>query len=587
MSHKDKLDFKISDYFSLNDESLNTLTPKERSYVKELRDDINSFRTVQEQIDFIEARRTNPECRDFDSRVFNIDEEATFNPSFLKGINQDLLNKHYNMLSQASPDKYTKRDVGYSQTDSKIVNGFKRLGFNKTGNVASKVLTNPVFFLKAALTAIIIILVVNFAIFAAGIVSSSGKTPFVFCNDGKVVGGSGVGPSNGTKEKDGYKLPMAHYDGYNGKNYNGDDSKRGNGVYASEDFAWDGTSKFSEENYAVAGRWEYVSYRIIKNKYPAHAKYGTKTPDGCMPNKDVDSSYYKWICKQKVLVVNPENKKGVVCMVGNGKNNPNWGGSPLSAGPLGLSYKAQAALGFKAGSGDLDGGDYPTNCRDSNVELQAYWVDEDTPLGPTEATGGGTDRDCSNISGGGNSSIAEAAVSLCATDDTIGQGVIKDLARHRNPDPRLALYNKVHDLVGGDGYYASCDRFVCYSVRWSGADDNYALHQTNSDMEKSDRWKEVKEGEDSEPGDVAISISGGYHTYIVINSWKGGKWDQNYAPARAKFPNSKASKAQASYDDHQPAVKDLPTPWFDGQKRYRVWRNVKPQENSKYKTAAL
>ena len=111
MSHKDKLDFKISDYFSLDDKSLNSLTPKERSYVRELRDDINSFRTVQEQIDFIEARRTNPECRDFDSRVFNIDEEAVFNPDFLKSINQDLLNKHYNMLSQASPDKYTKRSV--------------------------------------------------------------------------------------------------------------------------------------------------------------------------------------------------------------------------------------------------------------------------------------------------------------------------------------------------------------------------------------------------------------------------------------------------------------------------------------------
>ena len=312
MGYKDKLEFKIDDYFALDDQILNTLTHKERAYVRELRDDINSFRTVQEQIDFIEARRTNPECREFDSRIFNIDKRAVFDPDFLKSVTPGLINEHYNMLNEASLDKYTIRNVNYSKSDSKIVNGLKRLGFNETGNVVSKVLTNPVFFLKAALTAIIIILVVNFAIFAAGIVSSSGKTPFVFCNDGKVVGGSGVGPSNGTKEKDGYKLPMAHYDGYNGKNYNGDDSKRGNGVYASEDFAWDGTSKFSEENYAVAGRWEYVSYRIIKNKYPAHAKYGTKTPDGCMPNKDVDSSYYKWICKQKVLVVNPENKKGVV-----------------------------------------------------------------------------------------------------------------------------------------------------------------------------------------------------------------------------------------------------------------------------------
>lgn len=193
--------------------------------------------------------------------------------------------------------------------------------------------------------------------------------------------------SNATKEKDGYKIPgdYTRDNGYTGQNWSLDDSERGKGLFGSEDYDFPGQgADYSATHYAVNARWEYASYNVVKNKWKGHASHVNRpgSADGISNIKSNDGEQYAWTYKQHVLVRNPENGKSVVCTAGCPEaSNPNYGGNPLDA-VGGLSYKAQEALGFSAGG--LKGSDYDVDCHSSGVELEMWWVPEDTPLGPCE-----------------------------------------------------------------------------------------------------------------------------------------------------------------------------------------------------------
>ncbi len=85
----------------------------------------------------------------------------------------------------------------------------------------------------------------------------------------------------------------------------------------------------------------------------------------------------------------------------------------------------------------------------------------------------------------GNATIAQAAVSMAYPNK--GDGYLT---------PGKQLYRDVLQLVlPGDGIVRSCDRFVCASVRWSGADDNYPAGHVGTQADYLDahpeKWQSV------------------------------------------------------------------------------------------------
>lgn len=376
----------IETYFESIEIPLNS---KDRLKVQKIRDSINYFKEKEKQVEFIINWRSRRENIEFDYRVFGISRTAIISRTLVDSNNEvkssikGQRNKNWNNLRSAEIEDFIKenkekkdKDRSESEPEEK-----KRSVFNP-------------LILWISLGVAVFVLFLNIGFYLYGFISSSGETPFVL-SEGRILKGGEILNTpyleieGFSKVKDGYKLPMDYalarsmgYE-YTGQNYEGPDDLRGIGIYSSEDFAWGGSDTFSRENYAVAGRWEHWTYTVEKNKWPSHSNYGNKSVDGVKTTginpvyKNFDENQYSWLLDQKVLVVNPDNGKAVICMVGNGQNDTNWGGSPLSSGPLGLSYLAQVALGFKVDS-SMDGGDYPYNCRDSGsiygFQLEAFWV---------------------------------------------------------------------------------------------------------------------------------------------------------------------------------------------------------------------
>lgn len=216
-----------------------------------------------------------------------------------------------------------------------------------------------------------------------------------------------------SKKKDGYGIPGAYQKdkNYTGQNWSKGDAERGKGTMTSEDFANMGGcsgDEFSKQNYAIAARWEYCSYQISPNKYPGWSVHGCT--DGLVDSSigsNCDSEQYQWTLKQKVMVYCPKTKKAVVCIVGDGKTNCNWGGNPLAT-MAGLSYKAQEALGLKV-----------SQCLDENIEMEMWWCDdENTTPGPSTISLDGTESSSDSVSDSTASNLNEAADSGTTTTDS-------------------------------------------------------------------------------------------------------------------------------------------------------------------------
>lgn len=206
------------------------------------------------------------------------------------------------------------------------------------------------------------------------------------------------------KVKDGYGIPGAYMKdkNYTGQNWSKGDAERGKGIFTSEDFVDMGGcsgDEFSKQNYAIAARWEYCSYQVSPGKYPGWSVHGCT--DGLVDSSigsNLDNEQYAWVVKQKVLVYCPKTKKSVVCIVGDGQSNPNWGGNPLAA-MAGLSYKAQEALGLSRGQ-----------CLDENIEMEMWWVDnEEATPGPTTISMDGVSGDSDSLSSSTASNLNSAA----------------------------------------------------------------------------------------------------------------------------------------------------------------------------------
>ena len=569
------LEFTIKDYFEKDRDGLSY---QDVNKISDLRNKLNSFKTIGEQIKYIKHRRSNNVNKTFDQRVFGISKDAKIDPKLDRELNYDNKNEHWN--GQEVEDN--KEDLDKNRPNQ---NFLERHNFQKVADKIKFITKNSTIILWISFILIIAFLILNITLFVLGVVNSAGSSPFQICSGGSAVGSTS---GDGSKVKNGYKIPVDYVkagSNYTGQNYTGSDDDRGIGVFASEDFAFPGTNNFSEDNYAVSSRWEYCSYSIKKGMWPGHASGGNKTSDGVntsMPFTNLSNPQYSWIIKQKVLITNPKNGKGVVCIIGNGVDDANWGGSPLDT-VGGLSYKAQGALGFSAGT--IKGGDYNTNCRDSGISLDMSWAPDDAVVGPCQGKIVVSNNCTTESVETNNSSIADAAVSFAYETSAIGTPN-SSLNNGNGTD----LYVKVHDKVlAGDPWYQSCDRSGSTAIRWSGADDNFpaggCTEQVAYAQRTTDKWKEIqaKSQADLQPGDLIIAP---YHTIIFAGN----------AAVAKKFPNSKGvlvsgSIGGASSPEQQSSCGNNRPPcvgdWYSmglvgSGGNFHVFRNIKKETSSKY-----
>ena len=204
-------------------------------------------------------------------------------------------------------------------------------------------------------------------------------------------------------------------------------------------------------------------------------------------------------------------------------------------------------------------------------------------------------------SSGGNSSIAEAAVSLATTDETVGGRKIDwrsngfgDVEAYKgNPQYTVDTFlAKVPEIVQvaqdlrTEGkrttntwslpYYASCDLSVSLPVLWSGADDNFPMTLTGAEMYGtgtsgitghlvnggSKLWQQVPKGDKILPGDIALGNNhGGYqHVWMYVATWENGTWTDN-SIVQKKYPNSTANTYQGSHLDYYASLSNIGDPW--------------------------
>lgn len=608
----------------------NNLTPSELNRINNLRNDLNALPTLREQQEYIELWRLSQNNRALDRKAFGIN----YSDKIKLTDDRSILNEHYKNTHFVDLDAMRLK---YAQYDNEIKNNKKEkkklakqaqdaiqngedqeardlnekidnLDSGTPVNIAEKITMKMAYIvsnmqhLGTGLLLLSVLTAATVGILAfIGFLSSFGSTPFEVCGGSASISGA-------VKVKDGYKMPVEYMhaggNGYNGTGWNGPDEERGIGWFASEDFvdfAGPGTGdQYSRTEYAAAGRWEYVNYHVRKNMWPGHENYGSKTADGVDTDRspvfyNIDMEQYNWTLKQKVLVVNPENGKAVVVHIGNAKDDNNWGGSPLSAGPLGLSYLAQQALGF-TGVPELPGGDYDVNSRDSGVALEAWWLmDEDTPEGPVHGSFSTNKKNkCKRANTSiGNENLAEALVSYA--HPSVEYGIPNTTENNGNGTD---LYVAVHDAVySGDPWYQTCDRSVASAIRWSGTDDQFPPGGCIAQLEylRSSRgqeyWEDITgkvfQESDLQPGDIMID-EGHIFAYVGLDAIKKKFPD---APDDMRIVHGSIGDANGGSPDQQPYVTNNWGPSVDKfyfktkgmGGRFYVYRSIKHEDQPKYK----
>ena len=184
----------------------------------------------------------------------------------------------------------------------------------------------------------------------------------------------------------------------------------------------------------------------------------------------------------------------------------------------------------------------------------------------------------------GNATIAQAAVSMAYKHH--GEGYLA---------PGKPLYQSVFNLVMPGSYpLRSCDRFVCASVRRSGADDNYPEGHVGIQADYLDahpeKWQDLYGFLDSdtyrysepygmEPGDIIIEYSAydfRSHTFVYCGA---GLIAMIYPDVAEEGYDS----ASANYDDTAPQC----LKWVLSYNMFRVFRCKQYESTPAYKHVGL
>ena len=208
----------------------------------------------------------------------------------------------------------------------------------------------------------------------------------------------------------------------------------------------------------------------------------------------------------------------------------------------------------------------------------------ETKEGSGSGSSSSSSKKCSaGTKSGGNSSIAEALVSIAYDPNNENATNNTTVTCASNGGSFLATntYKSIHDQVlSGDGYYASCDRNVATAVRWAGADDNFPAGPTGTQYSyltsHTDKWECIGDFNESilselQPGDVVVTKGDGH-----IWAYAGNE------AIKEKFPDSNCDAVGGSFGDFTAQIQTA-RGYLSDSRGYAVFRNIKPEDNSKYK----
>lgn len=184
-------------------------------------------------------------------------------------------------------------------------------------------------------------------------------------------------------------------------------------------------------------------------------------------------------------------------------------------------------------------------------------------------------------SSGGNSSIAEAAITWCYDATTMEDTTTQTCGSHGRDIPAKTKYLDFFKQMEchNPTMICECSGFSEAIVKWSGADDSFAGSSGGqiTHANGSEHWENLGSGHgaaDLQPGDVLANAN---HVFI----WVGSELIQEKRPgAKDAYGGSSPNVCEASMGDHAPYF----STYSDSSlAQYEVLRNVKQEDSSKYK----
>lgn len=561
------------------DKDIENNTPKKkkrkknstRQKIKEKRQEYknrhNKTQEVREQFDEAEKEALQSE-REYTELEFayNHKDEEGFDQSFIERFNQKSDIKFEDITDEDLANKKAERDQKRKASDDlneELQDSIQ--AENEAYRDLSIAKNKSGLILAFKILCIVLSFVVTFNIILyafGGIKSIMGSTPFATCDS---KSGSSMVDLSGTEfkkviEYEGVEMkipgnpwqygdsPAMAFDGsglgaawtadwdatyaehrsdsnYVFSDYLGPEEKRGVGTYIEEDFAKmtyaDGTPIDTNNAWIINMRWEYCGFYVRNlDRYSngigdVMSEFGDDIQAATGSKGPVDNAYYSQLLKQKILVVNPENGKSCVCMVGDGHSNPNWGPAPSNR-LGGLSASALEYLEYQC----------TTNM---SKYLDVYFIDSDNPesisVGPYMGSSfQRSENGCStgNLSLIDASSIGDLASSLCWSTK-----------QEATANDGTEAYQKAHDTYTPDIWpNRCCATFVSTVLVGAGAIPLEAAASNcvdlyNKAMYNNPDWVEVipTQLSDLQPGDVCFTgepvvpkSQGGFHHVAVIGS---------------------------------------------------------------------
>ena len=151
--------------------------------LRELRDSINSYQTMREQLRYIKIWRSDEKNRSFDMRVFDISPSAYIDRELERSIEySNKVNIYWNGRKSEDLDKLeSATKIKTKSPGNFTASGWLRdHNFKKASNILLKMKMSPSLCLGIFLTIIAIFLIVSAFFFIYGVISSIGSTPFEF-----------------------------------------------------------------------------------------------------------------------------------------------------------------------------------------------------------------------------------------------------------------------------------------------------------------------------------------------------------------------------------------------------------------------
>lgn len=590
--------FPITSYFELD---INSYSTEDRKTVRAIRDKINSFQQDDEIEEWIYNRRQSSEACDEDLLLFNIplgDRVQNYTKT---------QNKFYRRSKSVGPKQAMENIAEYMKHGSKIG---KAVGF---------IADNAKAILITVVAAILVFIIAFAAVYASGVVSSTGKTPFVLCgttedeNNADYTGAVAeldptqaatidyaansfvqIAKSHNWKEQaivgvlsyilgEGAGMGTFTYSGYyavNGPSGEISDTKLDNQVWLD----W----------INAAGKTDMHDLLYSDDKAEQYSKVGI----GLLQLSDVWSDENIKTSYEATNLISYAIQKNTpwqdpATQIGYYFTTILYGSTAFDGGDVDPTFdeltseewarRTTAGLGIPS-MNYTDDDDYMDKHLVNLKNAQRYYDSSsaatvDVSLGVSSTNSdpcAGASRVYSSI---GNSTIAEAAVTLAA-GDTINNKIYFDVWGYNSTnlqDRRLVAYRSIKEQIfPGDQWFASCDRGVSTAVRWSGADDTYPIGNTTVQYAYlssggNGKWEYVGEyGSDivMQPGDVLITHGNG-HTKMYVGD-----------VAQTRFPGTKVNMYSASFADYFPYIYE-DAPGYD-KRPYSVFRNVKPDNNGTY-----